>query len=256
MVDSVAADWTVDIWAVLPEGWRVDAVAGTQGQPKTISCNTPLYQDAYGGPTSADINPAFYDLVPSLRWDSRVTIGAIDASGDPYPENVLQTIGIDWTPFENGGDLSVTDGTWFVLPTDGQGEVIEFTSGDCDVQHGVLLARLTPTGQNAMVTFEALLQGRNAEGNNWQASVSHDVSWSATQDCNANGVPDTCDIANGTSDDANGDGIPDECASCPGDYTGDGEVTVDDVLAVISGFGGEYGVDDLLTTLAFFGSDC
>ncbi|HEV8114288.1 MAG TPA: PQQ-dependent sugar dehydrogenase [Planctomycetota bacterium] len=43
-------------------------------------------------------------------------------------------------------------------------------------------------------------------------------------DCNANGIDDACDIANGTSLDADGDGIPDECASsvtrtCPGDGT-------------------------------------
>jgi hypothetical protein len=31
------------------------------------------------------------------------------------------------------------------------------------------------------------------------------------QDCNANGVPDTCDIAAGSSTDLNGNGIPDEC---------------------------------------------
>ena len=30
-------------------------------------------------------------------------------------------------------------------------------------------------------------------------------------DCNQNGTPDFCDIANGTSDDCNGNGLPDEC---------------------------------------------
>ncbi len=32
-----------------------------------------------------------------------------------------------------------------------------------------------------------------------------------SEDCNENGVPDECDIADGTSDDNDGDGIPDEC---------------------------------------------
>ena len=31
-------------------------------------------------------------------------------------------------------------------------------------------------------------------------------------DCNGNGVPDECDVADGSSDDLNGDGVPDECA--------------------------------------------
>jgi len=34
-------------------------------------------------------------------------------------------------------------------------------------------------------------------------------------DCNANLVPDACDIADGTSDDRNGDGTPDECQGGP-----------------------------------------
>jgi hypothetical protein len=33
----------------------------------------------------------------------------------------------------------------------------------------------------------------------------------AYNDCNGNGVPDDCDIADGTSEDANGNAIPDEC---------------------------------------------
>lgn len=33
-------------------------------------------------------------------------------------------------------------------------------------------------------------------------------------DCNENGVPDDLDIAEGTSEDADGDGIPDECRDC------------------------------------------
>ena len=33
----------------------------------------------------------------------------------------------------------------------------------------------------------------------------------AGADCNVNGVPDACDIANGVSDDTNGNGVPDEC---------------------------------------------
>ena len=32
-----------------------------------------------------------------------------------------------------------------------------------------------------------------------------------SEDCNANGVPDECDIEDGTSNDVNGNGIPDEC---------------------------------------------
>jgi hypothetical protein len=57
-------------------------------------------------------------------------------------------------------------------------------------------------------------------------------------DCNDNGVLDSQDIANGTSLDANGNGIPDECeVQCVADINGDDSVNVDDLLAVINGWG-------------------
>ena len=49
---------------------------------------------------------------------------------------------------------------------------------------------------------------------------------SPVTDCNANGIPDSCDIASGHSHDADSDGTPDECvAPCSADFDGDGFVT-------------------------------
>ena len=49
----------------------------------------------------------------------------------------------------------------------------------------------------------------------------------------------------------------DGCATpCAGDVDGSGSVDVDDVLAVIAGFGTDYDVNDLLDVLAAFGSEC
>lgn len=51
-------------------------------------------------------------------------------------------------------------------------------------------------------------------------------------DCNANGLPDSCDIAEGRSRDSNANGIPDECEPpCPADFNGDGGVDGSDVEA-------------------------
>jgi hypothetical protein len=44
-------------------------------------------------------------------------------------------------------------------------------------------------------------------------------------DCNANGVPDACDVADGTSADVNGNGVPDECEDC----NGNGALDDDDI---------------------------
>ncbi|MFM1830741.1 MAG: hypothetical protein RLZZ558_1081, partial [Planctomycetota bacterium] len=43
------------------------------------------------------------------------------------------------------------------------------------------------------------------------------VEWpgAVATDCNSNGIPDSCDLANGTSLDRNGNGIPDECDPNP-----------------------------------------
>ncbi len=83
-------------------------------------------------------------------------------------------------------------------------------------------------------------------------------------DCNGNYIPDETDIADGTSSDDDENGIPDECeVSCPGDFNGNGEITIDDVLFLIGAWGGADGdlngdgtttIDDLLIVLGVWGS--
>ena len=55
-------------------------------------------------------------------------------------------------------------------------------------------------------------------------------------DCNENGAPDECDIADGTSEDTNGNGIPDECEPS-GDLDGDGDVDLGDLAQLLSNYG-------------------
>jgi hypothetical protein len=247
-------NYTADVYVEMPQDWRMDAVAGNSLQQKMIASTTSFYQDIYGGPTSLEINPEFYQFAPGLEWDTRVTIGAIDSSGNPFPENAINTIGIDWSVFENGGDLSVGNGTWFCLPSDAQGDSQSFTDSDCNVRNGVLIARLTTMEHSSEILVEALFQGRDAINANWQDTASTMISYNGEQDCNLNGNPDACDIANGSSDDANGNDVPDECENgCSGDYDGDNDTDVDDILAVINDFNTLYDVDDLLNAIADFG---
>jgi hypothetical protein len=61
----------------------------------------------------------------------------------------------------------------------------------------------------------------------------------AAEDCNANGVPDSCDLADGTSADANADGVPDECSPpCPADFNADGFLDFFDYDAFVACFEG------------------
>ncbi|MBT5583663.1 MAG: hypothetical protein HOI89_08950 [Phycisphaerae bacterium] len=257
LVDSPQDSWTVDVFAMLGPGERLDAVAGNASQLKTVVSTEGFWQSSYGGATSQSVNPSFYPLVPDLRWDSRVTIGALDSSGDPFPENALNDIGIDFTNFENGGAISANNGTWFVVATDSQGEAQAMMTGDCVDGHGVLIGRLTAFGLSSEVTVEALFQGRNALGVTWQATGGSTISLGNWADCNENGIADACDIASGTSEDTDGNGIPDECESggCDWDLNGDGVTGVDDLLLLIGGYPDVYNVDDLLELLSVFGCE-
>jgi len=249
--------WTVDVFAMLGNGERIDAVAGNSNQLKTVSASEGFWQSSYGGPTSADVNPAFYPLVPDLPYDSRVTIGALDSSGDPFPSNELNSIGIDFSNFENGGAISANNGTWFVVPIDVQGEAQPILTDDCNAGHGVLIGRLTAYGHTSEVMIEALFQGRNALDVTWQATGGTTATLGNWADCNGNNVNDACDIAGGGSSDDNGNGIPDECekSNCEWDVNGDGTTDVNDLLEVIGGFPELYDVDDLLALLSEFGCE-
>ncbi len=248
------ASYTVDVYAELPEGWRLDAVAGNTNQPKTIATTTSFFQSAYGGPTSLEVNPDFIPIAPDLEWDSRVTIGCIDATGDPFESNALNSIGIDWSEFESGGSLTADNGTWFCLMTDPQGERRAFTDSTCTERGGVLIARITSMEHDSEVLFEALFQGRDDNNDTWQDTASSLIVWQGELDCNENRIPDACDIGSGESADDNENGIPDECESgCAWDLDGDGTTGVDDLLILIGGFGEVFDVDDLLALLAEYG---
>jgi len=93
-------------------------------------------------------------------------------------------------------------------------------------------------------------------------TVAFDVMPASDEDCNANMRIDSCEIASGDVDDVNGNGVPDTC-ECIGDLDGDGVAGVDDLLAIIAGWGGPGGdvdgngttdADDLLAVLAAWGA--
>ena len=205
-LDSVATDyWTVRVYVDLPTGERLDAVAGNSKQSKIVSSTDGFYQNDDGGPTSKFINCNFFVFVPSMEWDSYVTIGSLCQDGAPFDSNELNDIGIDWTTFEDGGTIDADNGTWFVTADDPQGE---------EQDGRVLIGQFSILGDStSSMTFEALFQGREADGTTgWQTPLSMIIPAPAGPvDCNDNGVEDTDDIANGTSDDCNGNGVPDEC---------------------------------------------
>jgi MYXO-CTERM domain-containing protein len=171
---------TYRLYAMLDNGDRLDAVAGNEAQGLSLTSTGLFYQNANGGPTSKSINSGFFGFVPSLEWDSYATIGALYQDGEPFSSNELNDIGIDWSTFEGGGDLSSNNGTWFVTPDQDQGNAIEHSglfAGGSNVPfegYGVLIAQVTVLGGAADYagTFSGLLQGKTAGGDTWQENVN------------------------------------------------------------------------------------
>ena len=154
------------LYVDLDAGARLDAVYGNSQyslffRPRD---DRSFYQNANGGPTSKEINSAFFTFVPSLEWDSYVSIGALYQNGDPYSDNNLNNIGIDWSSFENGDELFTDNGSWFVTPNDQQGQ---------ELNGRVFIAQLTiqnGTGSlYADLDYMLNLQGKAEDGSTWNA---------------------------------------------------------------------------------------
>ena len=153
---------TYRVYANMDSGWRVDAVYGNSSGVMSIGANGSFYQNAFGGNTSMDINPALGAVFPSLAYDSWVTIGLADQTGG----NALNNIGIDFSGFAAGGDITTDNGSWFVTPDDAQGQ---------EVDGQVLIGQfsvLNGSGDLAadMSSLTVSLQGKDANGDTWQAT--------------------------------------------------------------------------------------
>ena len=222
-VEGVETNRTIRLVAVMPTGWRLDAVAGNAQQALLLQCNNgTFYQHTFGGPTSTSMNSAFVSFFPELEFDSFVTIGALDQDGAPYSANNMNDIGFDWTDFEdNGGAISGNNGSWFVTPLDGQGEQFAFTDSCGEARTGVTIAQLTLVGDGATVSFSGLLQVKDETGAALQAFFT--VFETTTEDRSP------ADIS----------------AGCSGDLDGDAVVNVHDLLSMLSNWSGNSCLVDL-----------
>ena len=136
-------------------GAQVVAVYGLQDTALTISTTGTFYQHQLGGPLSTTINPILYTSFPNLPYDSWVTIGTEDNTGS------VDFIGVDFIPFEAGGNLVVDDavgGTWYILPNL---EPAAFPDADGKV----LLGQFTTDG---VVDLTFNIQYRSSDGSNIQ----------------------------------------------------------------------------------------
>ncbi len=155
---------TYRLFANVEAGAEVNAVFGNSVGDLEIGtiAGAYIYQNANGGPTSKQINSNFFPFVPSMEWDSYVSIGALYSNGSPFGSNDLYDVGIDWSTFENDGNLFSDNGSWFAAAG---------TAQSAEVGGQVFLGQFTVVGglgdANDLIG-QVNLQGEDANGNTWQ----------------------------------------------------------------------------------------
>ena len=155
---------TYRLYANLEIGARIDAVfADARGDISISTANgASFYHNPNGGPTSLDINSNFFSFVPSMEWDSYVSIGALYQNGAPFGENSFASVGIDWDQWESGGDIFSSQGLWNTGPDHVMGE---------EVGGQVFLGQFTVTdgvGDVSDLVGQLSLLGQDADGNVWE----------------------------------------------------------------------------------------
>jgi hypothetical protein len=156
---AIAGD-TYRLYVDVEAGARIDAVFGNSSNTLNIGVDGGSFvQSSFGGNTSQDINSAFFPMVPSLQWESFVTIGLLDNT-----DNALNNVGMDWAAFEAGDALITDNGSWFVTPNDIQGE---------EIGGRVLIGQFTISA-GASLVGSVSVQGKDADGVTFQAT---NISW-------------------------------------------------------------------------------
>lgn len=145
---------TFRVYAVLesPEH-TLHAIFGENEDALNIQTSGNFFQHPLGNFSTTDVNPNVIAMDPTLAFDSWVTLGAENASG-----NNLWTIGIDYDSFEAGAGFGTSNGAWFLVPTD---ENTKPLNGNM-----VLLMQLTTTG---VASGSINIQGWDEDGMAWQA---------------------------------------------------------------------------------------
>ena len=156
-VDNGDGTWTARIYANFSAATdELDAVFGDAQDSLSISSSGGFYQNALGGATSLSINPALIPLFPSLAFDSWVTIGLEDMTG-----NNMLNIGIDFSSFEAGGSIATDNGSWFATPDDPQ------VLAGADLR--VMVGQFTMFGLDSHVSGVLNLQGKAGDFVTFQA---------------------------------------------------------------------------------------
>ena len=205
----------------------VSAVAGDVNNPTFLRTTTDYFQSQFGGLSGHEINPLFFGVLPSVQYDSWLTIGVSQAPVSANGESEITFVEYaedNWTEeFENGGDLEIDSffgGSWFALISASNGVagednrvlVAQLTT-DGDVT-GQLYVQVFPNGDQSQDTYLSLSFGGSDCGctddaacNYSEAAIYDDGTCTYPEDLFGSEFVD-CDGV--CMNDADGDGVCDE----------------------------------------------
>ncbi len=198
----------------------VSSVSGDENVPAYLRTTTSFYQDAFGSISPDNINALFYTVVPSLAYDSWLTMGIESAPvGDESAITFVEAPGDNWTAeFNAGNDLEIDSffgGSWFALITASNGYAGEdqrvlvaqlTTSGEVT---GQLYVQVFPNGDQSQDTYLTLSFGGNECGCTDEAACNFDSE--ATFDDGSCAYPEFgYDCDGNCLSDVDGDGVCDE----------------------------------------------
>lgn len=165
----------------------VSSVSGDINHPANISTTTSFYQSEFGGITPDNINPLFFSVVPSLNYDSWLTIGidGVPVSGESAI-SVVEAPQDDWiSVFNAGSNLELNSfwgGSWFALISanngfagDNQRVLVAQITTDGDVS-GQLYVQVFPNGDQSEDTYLTLSFGENPCGCTDELACNYDSS--------------------------------------------------------------------------------
>ena len=120
---------------------EVDAVYGNGANTLTVNSDSGFFNGIGTGATAADNNDAFWAFYPSNEFDSMVTIGMTHTNSG----GTMSNIGIDFSAFNAGGNISTDNGSWYstpdqpnVLAVDGRVLIMQLTVADDDHAYGTI----------------------------------------------------------------------------------------------------------------------
>jgi hypothetical protein len=218
------------------DGW-IDACA--QPMDEFEDCNMNGIRDACEKQSQVVIHSGHLGPVGAsageILWEAPVAVHAVgpvrfDIRGHGDFSSALEYVRLrDFT--SNDYDLLAGTGDCTANPA---WQTLEFTPADLNLA-------ISPLGTVIFALYPSVAVDPNLCGGDTWIEITISYLGATSADCNANGLIDTCEIAEGAAVDANGNGIPDSCEhqakGCGADFDGDGFVAGSDLATLLNGWG-------------------